>query len=176
MTREYLFKVRRCGALGRIVLVIGNGGIREVRLGKRASEAPGVVGRKKGDGRIGSEESGRLGRYAERFFEEVGRLLRGERPCFDELPVDFGKAPVFSRRVWEECRRIPWGETRTYGWLAERIGKPRAARAVGAALRANPVPLIVPCHRVVGSDGRLGGFRPGLEMKKKILQMERQVT
>lgn len=82
--------------------------------------------------------------------------------------------PPFRRAVWLACAEIPRGEVRTYGWIARRIGKPGAARAVGAALGANPFAPIVPCHRVVRSDGGLGGYsgRGGLATKRRLLAKE----
>jgi methylated-DNA-[protein]-cysteine S-methyltransferase len=74
--------------------------------------------------------------------------------------------------VLETVRSIPHGEVRSYGWVARQIGKPKAARAVGQALAANPMPLVVPCHRVIGSDGSLTGFTGGLKMKKRLLELE----
>lgn len=81
----------------------------------------------------------------------------------------------FQLAVWQELRRIPCGETRTYGEIATAIGRAGAARAVGAACGANPVLLLIPCHRVVASDGGLGGFSAGLELKKALLGMEARV-
>jgi methylated-DNA-[protein]-cysteine S-methyltransferase len=74
--------------------------------------------------------------------------------------------------VWEITRLIPYGETRSYAWVAEQIGQPRAVRAVGQALGKNPLPIIIPCHRVITSNGKLGGFGGGLEMKKRLLSLE----
>jgi methylated-DNA-[protein]-cysteine S-methyltransferase len=88
----------------------------------------------------------------------------------DEL--DLSRATAFQREVWEITRLIPYGETRSYTRVAEQIGKPRAARAVGQALARNPLPIIIPCHRVVASDGRLGGYSMGLEIKKYLLHLE----
>ena len=88
----------------------------------------------------------------------------------DELDLE-GATP-FQRRVWEITRLIPYGDTRSYIWVAEQIGKPGAARAVGQALARNPLPIIIPCHRVVNADGRLGGFSGGLEMKIQLLKLE----
>ena len=88
------------------------------------------------------------------------------------LPFDV-RATSFQHRVWEALRSIPRGETRTYSQIAQRIGAPKAVRAVGAACGANPLAVIVPCHRAVGSDGRLTGYRWGLERKKRLLEIER---
>jgi methylated-DNA-[protein]-cysteine S-methyltransferase len=88
------------------------------------------------------------------------------------LTLDLGDATKFKRQVWEATRSIPYGETRSYGWIAERIGKPGAVRAVGQALSRNPLPIIIPCHRVVASTGGLCGFGGGLEMKARLLRLE----
>lgn len=99
--------------------------------------------------------------------------LVGRGPC-PELPLDLPGTP-FQRRVWEALRAIPYGETRSYRQIAEGLGLgPGAARAVGGACAANPVALVIPCHRAVGSDGRLQGFRWGLERKRALLALERQ--
>ncbi len=89
--------------------------------------------------------------------------------------LDLSGATPFQRRVWEITRLIPYGETRSYRWVAEQIGKPEAARAVGQALARNPLPIIIPCHRVISRDGRLGGFSRGLEMKQKLLRLEQRI-
>lgn len=97
------------------------------------------------------------------------------KPLPSGLPVDI-RATAFQRRVWDELRRIPRGETRTYRDVAEAIGQPKAVRPVASACAANPVPLVVPCHRVVRSDGSLGGYGLGLERKRTLLARERQRT
>lgn len=81
-------------------------------------------------------------------------------------------ATAFQRAVWDAIKRIPPGRTCSYGELAARIGRPRAARAVGQACGANPWPLLVPCHRVLAADGTVGGFSAGLEWKRRLLQIE----
>jgi len=86
--------------------------------------------------------------------------------------LDLSGGTEFRRRVWEAARLILYGETRSYGWIAEKIKQPEAARAVGQALGRNPLPIIVPCHRVLASGGGLGGFTGGLEMKKRLLRLE----
>ncbi|MGH3142870.1 MAG: methylated-DNA--[protein]-cysteine S-methyltransferase, partial [Gaiellales bacterium] len=89
-----------------------------------------------------------------------------------DVDVDLRAVPVFQRHVLDELVRVPYGEVTTYGALARRIGKPRAARAVGGALNRNPVPIIVPCHRVIGASGSLVGYAGGLERKQTLLRLE----
>ena len=95
----------------------------------------------------------------------------GHRVTFPDQ-LDLSGATTFQRQVWEITRLIPYGETRSYAWVAEQIGQPRAVRAVGQALGKNPLPIIIPCHRVIASNGKLGGFSDGLEMKKRLLALE----
>jgi O-6-methylguanine DNA methyltransferase len=104
--------------------------------------------------------------------EEIHEYLRGQRAFF-RVPVDLGTVPDFQRKVLEAARRIPFGEGRPYAWIAERIGNPRAVRAVGTALGRNPVPLILPCHRVWRSDGGLGGYIFGAAVKDGLAALER---
>ena len=94
----------------------------------------------------------------------------GGRRSFDLLLAPQGTE--FQRRVWQELRRIPYGETISYGELARRIGRPDAIRAVGAANGKNPIPIVIPCHRVIGSDGSLTGFGGGLSIKRRLLDLE----
>ena len=96
----------------------------------------------------------------------------GKKTTFVET-LDFSDATTFQKHVWEAARLIPCGETRSYGWIAKQIGKPKAARAVGQALGKNPFLVIVPCHRVIAGDGTLGGFGGGLEMKRVLLELEK---
>ncbi len=90
-----------------------------------------------------------------------------------KLPLDWNGATDFQRAVWRALQKIPRGQTRSYGEIARSIGKPKAARAVGAACGANPVIVLVPCHRVIAANGKLGGFSCGLSLKKKLLGMEK---
>lgn len=96
--------------------------------------------------------------------------LTQKRKKFD-LPLCPQGTP-FQRRVWTELSAIPWGETRTYGQLAQAIGAPKAARAVGQANHCNPIPILIPCHRVIGADGTLTGYAGGLALKRMLLQLE----
>jgi len=114
------------------------------------------------------------GRAQEKDFSLIGQLndyFRGAPVRFD-VPLDMEGHTDFERVVWETARRIPYGEVRSYGWIASKIGKPTAARAVGGAIGRNPFALVVPCHRVVGSDGRLTGFGAGLAWKRALLELE----
>ncbi len=111
-------------------------------------------------------------RLAEQAREEIHEYLRGQRAFF-RVPVDLTAVPDFQRRVLEAAEHIPFGEARPYAWIAARIGHPRAVRAVGTALGRNPVPLILPCHRVWRSDGGLGGYIFGAGIKDRLAALER---
>lgn len=102
--------------------------------------------------------------------KQLGEYFAGSRLKFD-LVLDV-RGTEFQRAVWSELRRIPYGETRSYAEIAERIGKPKSVRAVGAANGSNPVSVIVPCHRVIGADGSLTGFGGGLDLKRRLLVLE----
>ena len=101
---------------------------------------------------------------------QLAAYFAGERRVFDVPLSPAGTA--FQQRVWAALRLIPWGETRTYGEIAAAMGMPRAGRAVGGAIHRNPVLILIPCHRVVGKDGKLTGFRAGLAMKRAMLERE----
>jgi methylated-DNA-[protein]-cysteine S-methyltransferase len=102
---------------------------------------------------------------------ELDDYFERRRRAFD-LVIDVTALPGFQRLVLEELARVPYGETATYGGLAARIGRPRAARAVGGALNRNPIPIVLPCHRVVGANGKLVGYAGGLERKRALLELE----
>jgi methylated-DNA-[protein]-cysteine S-methyltransferase len=102
--------------------------------------------------------------------QQLGEYFAGARKSFD-LPLDFAGTP-FQKKVWSELLNIPFGQTRTYGQIANAIGKPRAFRAVGAANGKNPISIVAPCHRVIGKDGSLTGFAGGLEAKECLLGIE----
>jgi len=102
---------------------------------------------------------------------QIDEFLTGKRTDFD-LPLKI-EGTDFQKSVWNELRKIPYGKTASYKDIAERIGSPRAGRAVGSACGANPIPLIIPCHRVVASDGSLGGFGGGLALKRRLMDIER---
>lgn len=107
-------------------------------------------------------------------FDEAARQLRdyfaGKLRAFDLVLSPSGTS--FQQAVWKAVAAIPYGQKRTYAELAQQLGRPNAARAVGAANAANPIPIIIPCHRVVGSNGALTGYLGGIEMKQKLLHLE----
>jgi methylated-DNA-[protein]-cysteine S-methyltransferase len=109
--------------------------------------------------------------------EDIQQYCNGKLVTFRFEP-DFGAATDFTRDVWSACAQIGYGQTLTYGELAARVGKPGAARAVGTAMAKNPLPLIVPCHRVCASGGRLGGYSgpEGVPFKQRLLYMEARAT
>jgi len=102
---------------------------------------------------------------------ELSGYFNGCRVAFNSQ-LDLSIGTEFQRRVWEKVSEIPYGESRSYKWIADEIGHPHAVRAVGNAVGKNPVPPIVPCHRVIRSDGKLGGFSSGIALKKWLLKLE----
>jgi len=102
----------------------------------------------------------------------IERYFEGEEVSFTDA-LDLRTSTTFQQEVWKATCTIPYGETRAYGWIAEQLGRPKSGQAVGKALACNPLPIIIPCHRVVGrARGSLGGFSGGLELKKRLLQLE----
>jgi len=101
----------------------------------------------------------------------LDRYLKGERVDFD-VDVDISGESPFTQRVLRELQKIPYGEVRSYGWVGRKLGYEMAARAVGQAVKRNPIPIIIPCHRVIAEGGKLGGFSSGIEIKKRLLGLE----
>jgi O-6-methylguanine DNA methyltransferase len=125
--------------------------------------------------RLGRQEradSGASRRLVDRAREELHDYLAGQRTFFS-VPLDLASVPDFQAKVLRAAREIPFGQARPYAWVARQIGHPRAVRAVGTALGKNPVPLIVPCHRVLKSDGGFGGYIFGARIKERLLGLER---
>ncbi len=104
-------------------------------------------------------------------FRELDEYFDGRRQSFD-LPVDLRGRAGFSRAVLEKLARVPFGEVTTYGALAAQAGRPRAARAVGTIMNRNPIPIVLPCHRVIGASGDLVGYGGGLDRKRQLLDLE----
>lgn len=107
--------------------------------------------------------------------KELAEYFRNERREFS-CSAAFVEGTDFEKKVWSTLKEIPYGETRSYKWLAERLGVPKAARAVGNALAKNPIPIIFPCHRIIESGGALGGYTPGTEIKRRLLGIEYYTT
>ncbi|MCL5023936.1 MAG: methylated-DNA--[protein]-cysteine S-methyltransferase [Nitrospirae bacterium] len=119
----------------------------------------------------GERPSYQRGKAPDSFRKELGDYFEGRLREFRQS-VFFTEGTDFEKRVWLTLREVPYGETRTYKWLAEKTGNPKAVRAVGRALGSNPVPIVVPCHRIIGSDGSLVGYTGGIDIKRRLLDME----
>ncbi|MDI6736773.1 MAG: methylated-DNA--[protein]-cysteine S-methyltransferase [bacterium] len=111
----------------------------------------------------------------EEYFKKIKTSLidyfEGKRVVFD-YPLDLRFATEFEKNVWKATQTIPYGEVKTYQFIAKAIGNPKALRAVGQALKKNPLPIIIPCHRVIQSNGKSGGFSGGVKFKEKLLRIE----
>jgi AraC family transcriptional regulator of adaptative response/methylated-DNA-[protein]-cysteine methyltransferase len=152
-------------ALGTVLIAGTQKGLCSVKLGDDAERLHRLLAEEFSEAQIVESGLTELKTKILAFIEGEGTLAR--------LPLDI-RGTVFQRRVWEELRRIPRGETRTYREIARAIGAPDAVRAVGSACGANPVALVVPCHRAVRTDGGLGGYAWGLSRKKKLLALEKK--
>lgn len=107
----------------------------------------------------------------ESFKKQLNDYFSGRLKEF-HLTIVFVSGTDFEQKVWLSLKDVPYGETRTYKWLAERIGNPKAVRAVGQALSRNPLPIVLPCHRIVESDGSIGGYSSGVDKKRRLLDLE----
>ncbi len=156
-------------SLGRVLVAATERGISAVYLGDRDSDLAAALRKEYPHAEIrpGSGERSK-------WVREIVRHLAGSNPRLD-LPTDV-VATAFQRRVWEALRAIPPGATRTYAEVARSIGQPSAFRAVARACATNPAAIVVPCHRVVRTDGTLGGYRWGLERKRSLLDQERRTA
>ena len=103
--------------------------------------------------------------------KELREYFEKGRQAFTQK-IDFAKSTGFDRNVWLALKEVPYGETRTYKWLAEKLGNPAASRAVGQALSRNPIPILLPCHRIIESDGSIGGYSAGSDIKRRLLEIE----
>jgi AraC family transcriptional regulator of adaptative response/methylated-DNA-[protein]-cysteine methyltransferase len=155
--------------LGYLLLAATERGICFIGMGDSAGELEQIL-----RAEYAAAEITRDDRDLQGWLNLVVRYLEGSQPHID-LPLDV-QATAFQRRVWEELRAIPYGSIRTYADIAQALDQPTAARAVGAACAANPVSLVVPCHRAVRRDGSLGGYRWGLERKQALIERERSAT
>jgi len=145
-------------ALGFLFLLSDGEGLCEISFETEASSPPDVSGLKK------DPEALRP------FTSQVEAYLKGNLNHFD-IPLHLQGTP-FQKRVWSELTKIPFGETRSYQDIAKAVGSPSASRAVGSACGKNPIPIVVPCHRVISKSGGLGGYSGGLDLKKALLEIE----
>jgi methylated-DNA-[protein]-cysteine S-methyltransferase len=154
--------------LGWMAVLVAGKAVRQLTFGHRLAAAA----RKALDSRL--LEHAKVGKSHSRLVQRLQAYSSGCRAPLGDIAVDPGPASDFQRRVWRECRRIPFGKTLTYAELAARAGSPRAARAVGSCMACNRIPLLIPCHRVVCSSGQLGSYsaRGGVAMKRRILTLE----
>ena len=152
-------------SLGIVLIAATQKGLCSVKLGDDAAALKALLGEEFSAAELVEGELKELRAKILAFIEGEAGLAR--------LPLDV-RGTVFQRRVWDELRRIPRGETRTYGEIARAIGAPAAVRAVGSACGANPLALVVPCHRAVRTDGGLGGYAWGIRRKKKLLALEKK--
>lgn len=154
--------------IGPFLIAATDRGLRLVSFGGGLDVRKELAREVRGERAIAVEDRMRLRRVA----DEVRDYLRGNRTAFD-CSVDLTGATDFNRKVLECVREIPYGALRSYKWVAAQIGHPRATRPVGQALSRNPVPIIIPCHRVVNSDGTLGGYSGGgPDMKRRLIAVE----
>ena len=147
-------------ALGRLLVASTDRGLRAVLIGDDDAGLTGDLRRRLPRDGLREGEAG---------WHAVADLI--DAPTDADLPLDVVGTP-FQQQVWSALQRIPVGQTRTYAEVAAGIGRPTATRAVAAACGANPVAIVVPCHRVIGSNGKLTGYRWGVERKRKLLELE----
>ena len=160
------YSIANC-ALGRILVAASERGLSFVALGDKDAEVTAALESEFPAAEIRRDDDG-----VGTLIAQILAHLAGREPNLD-LPLDI-QATAFQRQVWQALREIPLGETRTYREIANSLGKPRAARAVGRACATNPVSVVIPCHRAVRSDGGLGGYLWGLDRKRALIERERQ--
>jgi len=163
MRRAILFK-SRWGWMG---ISEAGKGIDGIALPQTSKQRALAVLREQSSGVLVTEPSSQL----ELAQAQILDYLAGQRQTFD-VPVDLSRGTAFQRQVWRTLLRVPYGKLRSYQWVAARVGGPQYARAVGNAVGANPLPIVIPCHRIVAHDATLGGFSGGLPTKRKLLTLE----
>jgi methylated-DNA-[protein]-cysteine S-methyltransferase len=158
--------------IGELAVAVDDAGLCRVRFSPHNVTADGAAA--DGAAADGAAADGAAARLA-RAVDQLGAYFDGELTEFD-LALSVLRGSDFERAVWSALREIPYGEMRTYGQIAAEAGDPGAARAVGVACNRNPLPLVVPCHRVVGAGGKLVGFGGGLPRKRFLLELESRVA
>ncbi|MBX3461291.1 MAG: methylated-DNA--[protein]-cysteine S-methyltransferase [Planctomycetes bacterium] len=154
--------------LGELGLAAGEHGLITISMGKGLEQVlPALLKRRRDNGR-GRHKPAEL---LEQACSEVAEYMMSAREKFD-TPLDLSTGTEFQRAVWRRLQRVRFGKATTYADLADEIGHPDSARAVGNAVGSNPLPILIPCHRVLAANGRLGGFSGGLARKRKLLAIE----
>jgi len=154
--------------IGRFLVSKTDGGLRSVRFGRRLDVERELSRLTKGRRAVAVEDRLTLRRVA----DAIRDYLSGKRPAFD-YRLDLGHLTEFSRDVLDVVRDIPYGALRSYKWVATEVGRPKATRPVGQVLARNPLPIVIPCHRVVNNDGTLGGYSGGgTDMKRRLIAIE----
>ncbi len=157
--------------LGEVFVLVRGGRIVSVRFGEPPGEPVAPLARPRPTAPAGAGPSASGDALRASALRQIAEYFAGRRRAFD-LELDLSELSPFQRRVLEAVQAIPWGRVLTYGEVAEAVGMPRAARAVGGVMSGNPLPLLVPCHRVVASGERLGGFGANLSAKAHLLALE----
>ena len=152
-------------SLGKVLVAATERGVSAVYLGEKSESLVDALRKE-----YPRAEIRRTQETNEQWLREILHRIEGDAPSLD-LPLDV-QATAFQRRVWQELQKIPRGTTRTYTQVARALGKPRSVRAVARACATNPVSIVVPCHRVIRTDGSLAGYRWGLQRKEKLLERE----
>jgi len=146
--------------------IVYNNGIFSLRIKYEKSKVYEINFLKNSEAEIETEDD-----FSKVIKKQLDEYFAGSRTMFD---IDYGiKGTEFQQKVWEAIAKIPYGATKSYREIAEEINSPKAYRAVGLACNKNPVPIIVPCHRVIGSDGKMTGFAGGIKLKEELLRMEK---
>jgi methylated-DNA-[protein]-cysteine S-methyltransferase len=157
MTEELFFASETISGIN-FYIVVSNDGIRKILINKKSEELAGVE-------KVTTENS-----LVANVFKQLKEYFKRKRREF-ELPLDI-IGTDFQKRVWNELLKIPYGKTITYNQLALNLGDKKVIRAAAAANGANPLPIVIPCHRVIGSDGNLVGYGGGLDVKQQLLELE----
>ncbi|MBI3935261.1 MAG: methylated-DNA--[protein]-cysteine S-methyltransferase [Acidobacteria bacterium] len=159
--------------MGRITVRCSNRGVRKIAFGAGLKSPKPRNGYSAAQGAVlaANGQRTKAAKWARQAKKELTAYASGRRKKFT-VPLDLA-GTAFQKKVWKALLAIPYGETRSYGEIARQVGNPKAARAVGMANHQNPVAIVVPCHRVIASDGRLGGYAAGLQRKSDILEIEK---
>ena len=152
-------------SVGKLLVGATERGICAIKLASSIAQLKTALRREYPSAKIVSDTRG-----LQRWVSALLEYFQGQRPRLD-LPLDI-QGTAFQQRVWRELQKIPYGQTRSYSEIAQAIGHPRAVRAVARACAANPVPILIPCHRVIRKDGTLGGYRGGAARKRALLMLE----